>query len=128
MFPGRIYTLKFTFDEEVASRMKAFGPTNFVLDFDHELSEKNEAVDACAGGISRYRIVAVDKGKVPEVFDGEIESVFGTIYYKGWGSVFFHEDLRAQVEGSYGLISLKTPGEYLSYNLLIVDFRGKLKD
>ena len=117
--------MKFTFDETVENKLKAFDNADLVLDFDHTLSESLEEVDSCAGGISRYRIVAVDKGAVPADFDAEIESEFGPVYYKGWGKIFFSEDLTARVEGSYNLISLKTPGETLSDNLLIVDFRGK---
>ncbi|GBG97507.1 iron-sulfur cluster biosynthesis family protein [Lactococcus termiticola] len=117
--------LTFTFDEQVAEKMKALEPASFVLDFDHTLSESLAEVDACAGGISRWRIVAVDKDAVPADFDSHLDSEFGPIYYKSIGEMFFHEDLKAKVEGSYNLISLKTPGETLSNNLLVVDFRGK---
>ena len=115
--------MKFTADETVTKRMQALSPAKFVLDFDHTLSEDLEAIDSCAGGISRYRIVAVDD--VPDVFDAHMDSDFGPIYYKGWGKIFFHEDLTARVEGSFNLMILKTPGEYLSNNLLVVDFKGK---
>lgn len=47
---------------------------DLVFDFDHTLSEKNTEVDTCAGGISRYRLVAVEKGHVPEEFDATIKS------------------------------------------------------
>ncbi|MBL3715365.1 iron-sulfur cluster biosynthesis family protein [Lactococcus muris] len=119
--------MKFIFDKEVGERLVKFENADFVLDFDHELSEKNESVDACAGGISRYRLLAIDKGKLPEVFDAHLDSEFGPIYFKKWGEMFWgSQDLYAKVEGSYNLIALKTEGEYLSHNLLIVDYRGKL--
>lgn len=119
--------MKIIFDENVSEKLAKFEDTDLVLDFDHELSEKHEAVDACAGGISRYRILAIDKGKLPEVFDAHLDSDFGPVYFKKWGEMFWNgQDLHAKVEGSYNLIALKTDGEYLSHNLLVVDYRGKL--
>lgn len=119
--------MKIIFDKTVSEKLAKFDNADFVLDFDHELSEKNEAIDACAGGISRYRILAIDKGKLPEAFDAHMDSEFGPVYFKKWGEMFWNaQDLHAKVEGSYNLIALKTDGEYLSHNLLIVDYRGKL--
>jgi len=109
--------MKITFDEKTANKIKAFGDVDLVFDFDHTLSEVNTEVDACAGGISRYRIVAVEKGNVPEVFDASIDSEFGPIYYKGY----------TKINPSYNLIELRSKAELLSPNLLIVDFRGKQK-
>lgn len=117
--------MKITFDEKTADKIRALGDVELVFDFDHTLSEKNTEVDACAGGISRYRIVAVEKGKVPKEFDAHIDSEFGPIYYKGYGSYFFHDNMTTSINTSYNLIELKSPAELLSSNLLIVDFRGK---
>lgn len=77
--------MKIIFDKTVSEKLAKFGNADFVLDFDHELSEKNEAIDACAGGISRYRILAIDKGKLPEAFDAHMDSEFGPVYFKKWG-------------------------------------------
>jgi uncharacterized protein YqkB len=117
--------MKITFDERTAGQIKAWGDVDLVFDFDHTLSEKLEAVDACAGGISRYRLMAVEKGSVPEIFDAHIDSEFGPIYYKGFGSYFFHDEMTTRVNPSYNLIELKSPAELLSSNLLLVDFRKK---
>ncbi|RZI48318.1 iron-sulfur cluster biosynthesis family protein [Lactococcus kimchii] len=117
--------MKITFDEKTAEKIKAFGDVDLVFDFDHSLSEKLEAVDACAGGISRYRIVAVDKGTVPDVFDATIDSEFGPIYYKAYGTYFFQDEMSTVINPSYNLIELRSTAELLSSNLLIVDFRDK---
>ena len=119
--------MKDYFDEKTADKIKAFGDVDLVFDFDHTLSEVNTEVDACAGGISRYRIVAVEKGNVPEVFDASIDSEFGPIYYKGYGSYFFQDEMSTKINPSYNLIELRSTAELLSPNLLIVDFRGKQK-
>lgn len=41
--------MKIIFDKTVSEKLAKFDNADFVLDFDHELSEKNEAIDACAG-------------------------------------------------------------------------------
>ena len=119
--------MKITFDEKTASKIKTFADEGAVLvfDFDHTISEKNVAVDSCAGGISRYRIVAIDPGTLPDLFDGQIESEFGPLYYKTYGGYFFHETMDTRINTAYNLIELHSPAETLSQNLLIVDFRGK---
>lgn len=117
--------MKIKFDEKTATKIKDLGEADLVFDFDHTLSEENTAVDACAGGISRYRIVAVDKGKVPKEFDATIDSEFGPIYYKGYGAYFFQDEMYTVLNNSYNLIELRSTAELLSPNLLIVDFRGK---
>ncbi|WP_282674705.1 iron-sulfur cluster biosynthesis family protein [Lactococcus cremoris] len=119
--------MKITFDEKTAAKIKALGDVDLVFDFDHTLSEVNTEVDACAGRISRYRIVAVEKGNVPEEFDASIDSEFGPIYYKGYGSYFFQDEMSTKINTSYNLIELRSTAELLSPNLLIVDFRGKQK-
>ena len=119
--------MKITFDEKTAAKIKALGDVDLVFDFDHTLSEVNTEVDACAGGISRYRIVAGEKGNVPEEFDASIDSEFGPIYYKGYGSYFFQDEMSTKINTSYNLIELRSTAELLSPNLLIVDFRENKK-
>ncbi|MEG9207833.1 iron-sulfur cluster biosynthesis family protein [Lactococcus lactis] len=91
--------MKIIFDELATEKIKSFGAVDLALDFNHTLSETNTEVDACAGGISRWRLVAVDKGTTPGTFDGKMESEFGSIYFQDWDTI--------------------------SNNFLIVDFRGK---
>ena len=79
--------MKIILDKTVSEKLAKFDNADFVLDFDHELSEKNEAIDACAGGISRYRILAIDKGKLPEAFDAHMDSEFGLFISKNGGNV-----------------------------------------
>ncbi len=116
--------MKIKFDELTANKIKDWGDVDLVFDFDHTLSETRTSVDACAGGISRYRIVAVNKGTVPEIFDASMDSQFGPIFYKKYGSYFFHEEMSTEMDPTYHLIQLKSPAELLSPNLLLVDFRG----
>ena len=119
--------MKIKFDEKTAEKIKKLGEVDLVFDFDHTLSEKNTAVDTCAGGISRYRIVAVEKGNIPDEFDAMIESEFGPIYYKGYGAYFFQDEMYTVFNSSYNLIELRSTAERLSANLLIADFSGKKK-
>lgn len=63
--------MKIIFDELATEKIKSFGAVDLALDFNHTLSETNTEVDACAGGISRWRLVAVDKGTTPEHLMGK---------------------------------------------------------
>ncbi|MGV9044316.1 iron-sulfur cluster biosynthesis family protein [Lactococcus lactis] len=118
--------MKIIFDELATEKIKSFGAVDLALDFTHTLSETNTEVDACAGGISRWRLVAVDKGTTPGTFDGKMESEFGSIYFQDWGKFFWDEhDLKVGHEGSFNLMTLKTDWDTISNNFLIVDFRGK---
>ena len=118
--------MKITFDEKVTEKLQALGAVDLVLDFDNTLSAEQISAGSCDAGLANFRLVAIDKGSLPEIFDASLESDLGPVFYKEWGGRFFNGDMLARVEGSYGLIALKNAGEYLSLNMTIVDLRGKL--
>ncbi|QPS71995.1 iron-sulfur cluster biosynthesis family protein [Lactococcus garvieae] len=116
--------MKITFDENVTQRLMAMisdKPADFVLDFDHTLS--NETILSSCCGITRYRIVAVDKGGVPSVFDGKISSPLGDIYCKAWGKMYFDQNMQVRVTPNH-LIEIMGDGEKIAPHIEIVDYRS----
>lgn len=115
--------MKITFDDTVAQRLLTMIKTeaaDFVLDFDHTLSKETIASTCC--GITRYRIVAVDKGEVPAIFDGKIESPLGFFYCKAWGMMYFDENMQVRITSNH-LIEIMGDGEKIAPHIEIVDYR-----
>ena len=106
--------------EELLTKPSA---VDFVLDFDHTLS--NELIDSSCCGITRYRIVAVDKGKVPAVFDGRIASPLGQFFCKKWGMMYFDDKMLVRKTENQ-LIEIMGRGEQIAPHIEIVDARGKV--
>ncbi|MFC4652800.1 iron-sulfur cluster biosynthesis family protein [Lactococcus nasutitermitis] len=117
--------MELKFDETVKNKLTDLTenkPADFVLDYDYSLSD-DVAADACAI-VDRLRLVALDKGKVPELFDGQISTALGTVYCKEWGKRFLDEDMSMR-RTSTGLIEIMGAGGQLSPNAEIVDYRTK---
>ena len=115
--------MKITFDDTITQRLLALiedKPADFVLDFDHTLSSETLLSSCC--GITRYRIVAVNKGAVPKVFDGKISSPLGDFYCKAWGMMYFDENMRVRVTANH-LIEIMGDGEKIAPHIEIVDYR-----
>ncbi|MGM9886244.1 MAG: iron-sulfur cluster biosynthesis family protein [Lactococcus sp.] len=116
--------MKITFDETVSQRLselKKTIPADLVLDFDHTLSRELVGQDCC--GITRYRLVLIEKNQLPDVFDGSIPSNCGLIYYKKWGSMYL--DPQMQIRKNGPLIEIMGAGELIAPNIEIVDFRNE---
>lgn len=115
--------MNITFDDAVRDRLlllKGSHEADLVLDFDHTLSRENIGQDCC--GITRYRIVLVEKGSVPEVFNASISSNFGSVYFKEWGQMYLDDEMNIRFNGP--LIEIMGRGELIAPNIEIVDFRG----
>lgn len=116
--------MKITFDDTITRRLSAMiedKPADFVLDFDHTLSDETVASTCC--GITRYRIVAVNKGQVPAVFDGRIDSPLGDFYCKAWGMMYFDENMYVRMTPNH-LIEIMGDGEKIAPHIEIVDYRS----
>lgn len=116
--------MKITFDDAIKQRLSALTenqPADFVLDFDHTLSRENWGSDCC--GVTRYRIVLVEKGQVPAIFDGTIESNFGPIFVQNWGRMYLDEDMSIRLSGPF--IEFNGAGGQIAPNMEIADFRGE---
>ena len=92
-----------------------------MLDFDHTLSRENWGSDCC--GVTRYRLVAVDKGQVPAIFDGKITSNFGDIYVQSWGEMYLDTEMKIRQAGPF--IEFIGNGGQIAPNMEIADFRGQ---
>lgn len=117
--------MEMTFDDTITERLTALQvnpPGDLVLDFDHTLS--NDLVQSSCCGVTRYRIVAVDKSKVPDVFDGTIDSPLGKIYCKAWGKMYFDDNMNVRVTNN-NLIEIMGDGERIAPHIEIVDYRSK---
>ncbi|RZI48527.1 iron-sulfur cluster biosynthesis family protein [Lactococcus kimchii] len=118
--------MKITFDAAVTQQLLALtadSAVDFVLDFDHTLSE--EVVGSSCCGITRYRIVAVDKGSVPAVFDGQLDSALGKFFCKKWGMMYFDEEMTVRTTAN-GLIEIMGRGELIAPHIELVDYRHKI--
>lgn len=116
--------MKIKFDTAIAEKLGgllADQSANLVLDFDHTLSRENNGLDCC--GISRYRLVLIDKETLPDVFDMEIESSFGPIYFKKWASFYLEENMTIRQKNN--LIEFLGDGGQIAPHMEIVDFRNK---
>ena len=116
--------MKITFDETVKNRLAELTKSqaaDFVLDFDHTLSRQNWGSDCC--GVTRYRIVAVDKGQVPSIFDGIIPSNMGDIYVQNWGRMYLDEAMSIRQNGVF--TEFNGAGGQIAPNMEITDFRGE---
>ena len=115
------------FDETVTSRIIALTaekPADFVFDYDDSMNDAISA-DACAI-VTRLKLIAVDKGQVPDLFDGIIESPLGDLHVKEWGKRFLDENMNMRMtESGNGLIEIMGDGGILSSNAEIADYRTK---
>lgn len=114
--------MNITFDDHVKKRLSVLTENeaaDFVLDFNHTLSRKSISQDCC--GITCYRIVAVNKGKIPAFFDASIPSNFGPIYYYSWAKMYLDQDMKIRMNGP--LIEIMGSGELIAPNIEIVDYR-----
>ncbi|WP_205272656.1 iron-sulfur cluster biosynthesis family protein [Lactococcus taiwanensis] len=125
--------MEITFDETVTKRLLGLmgfqdkkdlltkpSAVDFVLDFDHTLS--SEQLESTCCGITRYRIVAVEKGQVPPIFDGQISSSLGPFYCKKWGMMYFDETMNVRLTANH-LIEIMGRGEQIAPHIEIVDYR-----
>lgn len=109
--------MKITFDETVSQRLSELTktiPADLVLDFDHTVSRELVGQDCC--GITRYRLVLIEKNQLRDVFDG-------SIYYKKWGTIYL--DPQMQIRKNSPLIKIMSAGELIAPNIEIVDFRNE---
>jgi len=110
--------MKITIDKEIQDRLATFSEAKLVLDFDHSLSQENVGTDCC--GVTRYRLVAVDK--VPAAFDEQIPSNVGPIYYQSWGNMYLDQNM--YIRPAVGrLIQLTSDSGQIEANMEIVDYR-----
>lgn len=117
--------MKITFDDNITKHLSELTESktgDFVLDFDHTLS--TEMIDSSCCGITRYRIVLVDKGAVPAVFDGRIDSPMGEFFCKKWGMMYFDEEMNVRLTANH-LIEIMGRGEQIAPHIEIVDYRQK---
>ena len=117
--------MEITFSKEILEKMKTLSADRggqWVLDFDHSLSRENIFSDCC--GITRYRLVLIDRDQLPDVFDGQLTSSLGPIYFKQWGAMYLADKISVRLT-DIGLIELVSPGELIAPNMEIVDFRNE---
>jgi uncharacterized protein YqkB len=114
--------MKITLDENVLKLVANWSDADVVLDFDNTIGKTERAVEGCAIG-TNYRLIAIDKGTVPEVFDVIVESNFAPLHFKKYGEVFLKNDLTLTQDTSKRL-QLKESGEIIDSNVQILDLRG----
>lgn len=114
--------MKITFDENVLERLNNLSnsDTIFALDYDNSLSD-DVAASSC-DIISRIRIVATAKEKLPKEFDGEMNSNLGTIIFKSYGKNFLENEMTMRKKNDGRLEVISSAG-VLSPNAEIVDYR-----
>lgn len=111
--------MKIKIEEGLLKRFNNFETAKYILDFDHTLSREAVSTDCC--GITRFRLVLVDE--VPKIFDGQIESNIGTIYFKNWGKMYLDENMKLRPL-SNGLVEFISDNSVIAQNVQIFDFRN----
>ncbi|MDR2834168.1 MAG: hypothetical protein LBV67_10680 [Streptococcaceae bacterium] len=114
--------MKITFDQAMQDKLGQYGEVDFVLDIDHELTDGKSKMAMSCSGISRYRLIVVDKGVVPDIFDERIDSNLGTVYMKNYGKFYLDEELKIRIENNV-FITLLSDGAIFSRNVELVDYR-----
>lgn len=113
-----------TFDEKVSKKimeMKSDIPTEIVLDIDHTLYDGKELIRQDCCGVTRYRIVLINKNTIPPVFDTKIESNIGDVFFQKWALMYLDPQIKIRQNGT--LIEIAGNGELIAPNIELVDFR-----
>ena len=107
--------MKITFDEQVLARLSNWSNADVVLDFDNTLGETGRPVEGCSIG-TNYRLIAIDKGTVPEVFDIIIDSNLAPLHFKKYGGMTITENTDKRIQ-------FKAAGEIIDSNVQVLDYR-----
>ena len=113
--------MKITFDEQVLARLTDWSDADIVLDFDNTIGETGRPVEGCSIG-TNYRLIAIDKGTVPDIFDVVIASNFAPKKKKKYGEMFLENDMTI-TENTDKRVQLKASGEVIDSNVQILDYR-----
>lgn len=113
--------MKITFDEQVLARLVDWSDADVVLDFDNTLGETGRPVEGCSIG-TNYRLIAIDKGTVPEVFDVIIDSNLAPLHFKKYGEMFLENGMTI-TENTDKRVQLKAAGEVIDSNVQILNYR-----
>ncbi|MDR1606055.1 MAG: iron-sulfur cluster biosynthesis family protein [Streptococcaceae bacterium] len=117
--------MKITFDAQVLARVANWTDADLILDFDQTIGENGRPVEGCSIG-TNYRLIAIDKGTVPDVFDVIIDSNFAPLHFKAYGRVFLTKDMTL-TENPDKRVQLKESGEVIDSNVQVLDFRTQPK-
>ncbi|GHU35994.1 hypothetical protein FACS1894193_12980 [Bacilli bacterium] len=113
--------MKITFDEQILARLADWSNADLVLDFDNTLGETGRPVEGCSIG-TNYRLIAIAKGTVPDVFDITIDSNFAPLHFKKYGEMFLENGMTI-TENTDKRVQLKAAGEVIDSNVQILDYR-----
>lgn len=113
--------MKITFDEQVLARLTDWSDADIVLDFDNTIGETGRPVEGCSIG-TNYRLIAIDKGTVPDIFDVVIASNFTPLHFKKYGEMFLENDMTI-TENTDKRVQLKASGEVIDSNVQILNYR-----
>ncbi|GFH40329.1 iron-sulfur cluster biosynthesis family protein [Pseudolactococcus insecticola] len=113
--------MKITFDDKILAKVADFSDADLVLDFDNTIGENGRPVEGCSIG-TNYRLIAINKGTVPESFDTVIDSNFAPLHFKKYGQMFLTKDMTLS-EDSVRRVQLKESGEVIDSNVQILDYR-----
>ena len=113
--------MKITFDEQVLARLTDWSDADIVLDFDNTIGETGRPVEGCSIG-TNYRLIAIDKGTVPDIFDVVIASNFTHQHFKKYDEMFLKNDMTI-TENTDKRVQLKASGEVIDSNVQMTDHR-----
>lgn len=114
--------MKITFDDNVLKKVASWSDADIVLDFDNTIGENGRALEGCSIG-TNYRLIAIDKGTVPEIFDVIIESNFAPLHFKKYGEMFLKHDMTL-TEDAVKRVQLMESGEVIDSNVQVLDYRS----
>jgi uncharacterized protein YqkB len=110
--------MKLEIDISLLKKFKNYQEAKYILDFDHSLSRDHVSTDCC--GITRYRLILVDD--VTQIFDAQIQSNLGDVYFKDWGKMYLDENMKLHLLEN-GLIEFSSDNNTIAMNVQIFDFR-----
>ncbi|GFH42781.1 hypothetical protein Hs30E_13320 [Lactococcus hodotermopsidis] len=115
--------MKMTFDNKILKKVASWTGADIVLDFDNTIGENGRPVEGCSIG-TKFRLIAIDKGTVPEEFDVIIDSNFVPLHFKKYGEMFLKNEMTLS-EDELKRAQLRENGEIIDSNVVLLDLRHK---